>query len=98
MRDLRNITRLQLVLILVLVGLMSWTTLPIHFSGQIAQASPKTTFKKPVDSAGSKAAANGRIAFVSIPVGNLLPNIYPMNPSRHYSTHLTFCTPHNEAL
>jgi Tol biopolymer transport system component len=63
MKTPRNLARL-LSLALLLAGLVSWTTLPIHSLGKAAQAATGAGLRPPNDQPRSRVIANGRIAFV----------------------------------
>ena len=65
MRRPRNTVRRLFGLTLTLVGLMCWNTLPIHLSQRTVQAATRARVAEPTGQPISRAAANGRIAFVS---------------------------------
>ena len=77
MKSQRNIARQLLGLTLTLVGLMCWNTLPVHLSGRAVQAATRARATEPTGQAISRAAANGRVAFVSSE-GNAKADIYTM--------------------
>ena len=77
MKSQRNIARLLFGLTLTLVGLMSWNTLPIHFPERTVQAATRARVTEPTGQPVSRAAANGRIAFVSSE-GGARSDIYTM--------------------
>jgi Tol biopolymer transport system component len=79
MKSQRNIARLLFGLTLTLVGLMCWNTLPVHLPGRAVQAATRARVTEPTGHAVSRAAANGRIAFVSSE-GGARADIYTMNP------------------
>src|SRR6266404_860553 len=79
MKAPKNIARF-FSLTFILVGMMSWNTLPIHSSGQMIDAAISASFTKLTSQSISGVVANGKIAFVSR--GGLGSNseIYSMNP------------------
>ena len=79
MKSQRNIARQLFGLTLTLIALMSWNTLPIHFPERTVQAANRARATEPTGQTVSRAAANGRIAFVSSE-GGARADIYSMNP------------------
>ena len=73
----RHTPRQLFGLTLTLVGLLSWNTLPVHLSARAVQAATRARVTKPTAPPVSRAAANGRVAFVSSE-GNARSDIYTM--------------------
>jgi hypothetical protein len=78
MKSQRNIARQLFGLTLTLVGLMCWNTLPIHFPERAVQAATRARVTEPTGQPVSRAAANGRIAFVSSEGNGARSDIYTM--------------------
>ena len=94
MKSQRNIARLLFGLTLTLVGLMSWNTLLIHLPERAVQAATRAKVTEPTGQPVSRAAANGRIAFVSlvnsIDGNNTRSDIYTMEADSSDRKQLTF--------
>ncbi len=92
MKSSRNTARQLFGLTLTLVGLMSWNPLPIPLSERAVQAAIRARVTEPTAQPVSRAAANGRVAFVGgTPYPSVIrPDIYTMNPDGSDRKQLTF--------